>query len=134
MPILRGHHLICLHFFNGEGYNEAFIENLRETLSLTDKEDITISSGADDICTRCPWLKEGRCEYDRNADKEIREMDSKALELLGLSPGSRIKWQTLRRKIPGIFPVWFSLYCRECDWRGACEKDQLFKELKQDYR
>ncbi len=132
MPILRGHHLICLRFFHGEGYDEAFIENLGETLTLADKEEVSVSSGADDICKRCPWLKEGRCEYDGNADKEIRGMDSKALELLGLSPGSRIKWQTLRERIPGIFPVWFSLYCIECDWRRACEKDMLFKKLKQD--
>ncbi len=59
-------------------------------------------------------------------------MDSKALELLGLSPGSRIRWQTLRERIPEIFPVWFSLYCTECDWRGACEKDKLFRELKRN--
>ncbi|HDL01563.1 MAG TPA: DUF1284 domain-containing protein, partial [candidate division Zixibacteria bacterium] len=28
MVRLRAHHLICLHFYRGEGYSEGFIENL----------------------------------------------------------------------------------------------------------
>ncbi|GBD99282.1 hypothetical protein BMS3Abin07_01317 [bacterium BMS3Abin07] len=131
MPALRGHHLICLHFFHGEGYDEAFIENLMAILERAEEQEILISACADDVCRSCPHLRDGRCLYEENADDEIRAMDGKALELLGLSPGRKVRWSTLRARIPDIFSEWFALYCRECDWRDSCEKDGFFLELKQ---
>jgi len=129
MPLLRGHHLICLQFFNGEGYDETFIKNLRDTLKRTSNEEITISSGADDVCESCSYLKKDRCGYSENADKEILDMDKKALELLDHSYNDKVRWNELTNKLPGIFPKWFSLYCRECEWRSACEKNDLFQQL-----
>ncbi len=132
MPKLRGHHLICLHFFNGDGYDENFIKNLRDTLELVSKEEITISSGTDDVCAGCSHLKENRCRYSENADKEILEMDKKALELLGNSYNDKLRWNELKYMLPGIFQEWFSLYCRECEWRGVCEKNDLFHQLSEE--
>lgn len=129
MPLLRGHHLICLHFFRGEGYDEAFIKNLSNTLSRAEEEEITISSGADDVCTSCLYLKQSRCQYAENADEEILKMDTKALELFRLSLGDKVRWNTLRNKLHEIFPEWFPQYCTECDWRGACEKNTFFRQL-----
>lgn len=129
MPLLRGHHLICLHFFNGEGYDEVFIKNLRDTLERASEGKIMISSGADDVCAACSYLKENRCGYSENADMEILEMDNKALALLGLSCGDRVGWDTVKNNIPSIFRKWFSLYCRECDWRGACGKNSSYRKL-----
>jgi hypothetical protein len=129
MPFLRGHHLICLHFFHGEGYDEAFIMNLKETLTRADAEGITITSGADDICKNCPYLKYSICMFSDSADEEIREMDARALRLLGLSSGEKATWAKLKNKLPDIFPEWFSSYCLECDWREACEKDEFYRKL-----
>ncbi len=129
MLSLRGHHLVCLHFFTGEGYDEAFISNLRNILTRADDEDITITSGADDVCISCLHLIEGRCEYTEDADADIREMDKKALDLLNLSDPGRAGWDALRDSVRKIFPEWHSLYCSECDWRGACEKNVFFREM-----
>lgn len=38
MSSLRGHHLICLHFFKGEGYDAAFVENLARVIAQTKKK------------------------------------------------------------------------------------------------
>ncbi|MEE9524906.1 MAG: DUF1284 domain-containing protein [Thermodesulfovibrionales bacterium] len=130
MIILRGHHLICLNFFRGEGYDEAFIDNLRHILNRVKEEEITVTLDADDVCTACLWLKEDRCEFDENSCQEMREMDAKAMELLGLSSGDNVRWNTIREKLRSIFTDWFSLYCRECDWKAACEKDRQFEALK----
>jgi len=46
---LRGHHLICLNFFRGEGYSEDFIKNI---YSVMKKEKVEIVKGADDVCAR----------------------------------------------------------------------------------
>lgn len=127
MPLLRGHHLICLHFFNGDGYDEDFINNLRHVLSSADGEEVTVTSGADDVCTRCLYLREGACRQADNADRVIQQMDEKALELLGIFIGSRARWDTLGGEVQKVFPQWFALYCRGCEWRGACEKNPLFR-------
>jgi hypothetical protein len=127
---LRGHHLICLHFFKGEGYNAKFVENLREILERTEKgEEIEVHAGPDDICRQCPYLQNHVCVYKADSELEIREMDTTATELLGIENNDTVSWFYIKKKIPAIFYVWSSRYCRECDWRRACENNNEFKEL-----
>lgn len=129
MPFLRGHHLICLHFFSGEGHDEAFINNLKKTITRAETEAIIISSGSDDICGRCPYLEASKCFYAENADVAIKEMDSTALSLLDISIGDKVKWDELSERACKIFPEWFSLFCKECDWRNVCENNPIFRRL-----
>ncbi len=130
MLTLRGHHLICLHFFSGEGYDARFIENLRDVLKRAEGEEIDIISTADNICTRCPYLEDYKCTYDEKADEEIREMDETALKLLNLTAGQKITWQAVKGYIPGIFHEWHDRYCNECDWKQACEKSDFYQEME----
>ena len=130
MPYLRGHHLVCLHFYHGAGYDERFIKNLNETLERALQEGVTITAKADDICRSCPWLKEGRCSHNGSAENVIREMDTKALELLDLSVGITKGWDNIRDRIPGIFREWYNLYCMECDWNRSCEQDDFYARLE----
>ena len=130
MPSLRGHHLICLHFFNGEGYSEEFIRNLKNALKKMEHSPVEICSGADEICMKCPYLKDNTCHYDNNAEEDIRDMDTKALELLNLSPGSKADWNSIRDAVPGIFIQWHASYCESCDWITACGKNTLFQRLQ----
>jgi hypothetical protein len=118
---LRGHHLICLHFFSGEGYALEFIANLRKVLERAGSgEDITICTGADDICCKCSHLKGERCLADENSDVEIREMDRRALKLLRLKADEKVQWELIKDKIPEIIEEWTKAYCNACDWRKAC--------------
>lgn len=130
MLTLRGHHLICLYFFSGEGYDAKFIENLRDVLKRVESEEIEIVSGDDGICAKCIYLKDRKCMHDENADEEIREMDNTALKLLNLRAGQKITWQDLKNFIPDIFLQWHDRYCNECDWKHACEKSDLYQEMK----
>ncbi|MEW6409242.1 MAG: DUF1284 domain-containing protein [Nitrospirota bacterium] len=127
---LRGHHLICLHFFSGEGYDDSFVENLKNVLKRAEDEEIEVCHGADDVCRRCPHLKDYKCQYDEHADKEVREMDETALSLLKVNPDIRVRWQEVKKKIPEIFSEWFENYCMECDWKQVCEKNHFYYELK----
>ncbi len=127
---LRGHHLICLHFFNGEGYNEEFINNLKSTLRSAAADGIKVTSGVDDICGSCPYQKDTYCRHTDNADNEICAMDRTALKLLHVSPGDRVTWEDILRALPKIFPEWYHSNCTECDWKGACENSALFEEMK----
>ena len=129
MPILRGHHLICLHFFHGDGYDKNFIKNLKKIIDLSEKEKVTISTGADDVCSHCVYLKQGRCKSAENADKIIQKMDIKALALLGHSDGDKMRWSELKDCVRSIFSDWYFQYCTECEWKKVCEKDDFFKQL-----
>ena len=130
IPKLRGHHLICLHFFNGRGYNREFVENLRNTLKKAEGSGAEISSGADDVCLKCPYLKGGKCLSDEHSNDEIMEMDKFALNLLGETSGAEIKWHIIKEKIPEIFTLWLERYCKKCLWENACKEDSLYRELK----
>jgi len=127
---LRGHHLICLHFFHGEGYNPEFVANLREFIKRAMAgEEIAVQSGPDDVCEWCPYLRNEACAFNKGADDEIREMDKTALDLLQVKIGGRVKWSDMKEKIPDIFSRWSQTYCTMCDWRNACEKNASFRGL-----
>ncbi len=130
-PKLRGHHLICLHFFCGEGYSPDFVQYLRSILERAGNEGIEVCSGPDDVCRRCPHFSDDQCRYNEQAEGEIREMDRLALELLDLSKGMVAEWTMIRQAIPSIFLEWYAASCIDCDWRWACEGKELFQELKQ---
>jgi hypothetical protein len=131
MPRLRGHHLVCLHFFRGEGYTEEFVENLKGVVRSAQNGKIEVHCGADDICVRCPYVNHAGCQYSEDAEKGIGEMDRMALELLELSRGATIKWSEIGGKIPAIFPAWYRAFCAACSWRWACEGNALYRELKE---
>ncbi|MBI5025836.1 MAG: DUF1284 domain-containing protein [Nitrospirae bacterium] len=126
---LRGHHLICLHFFSGEGYSPEFVTNLHELIKRLADEVLLVYERADDVCLKCPYLKDGKCLYSEDSEKEIMEMDKKALELLKIKPETKINWQTIKERLPGIFREWFLTYCTGCAWKKACINSPLWQEL-----
>ncbi len=128
---LRGHHLICLHFFKGEGYNPEFVKNLREILKRVESgEELEICSGADNVCKMCPYLKGKACLYDKDAEAEIRAMDKRAMRLLRLKTRDRVKWQEIRERISEIFHTWLREYCENCGWRKVCEKTGIYRKMQ----
>jgi hypothetical protein len=129
---LRGHHLICLNFFKGEGYDEVFIKNLKEILGKMEKENIKVVEGFDDICKSCPYLKDGKCQYEEGAEEKIREQDKVALELLKIKEGEIVKWEEIKNKLLEVFSQWYERYCYDCDWLKVCETHQLFQDLFQE--
>lgn len=130
MPNLRGHHLICLHFFNGEGYNPEFIMNLQDVMKTAEYEDIRISPGSDDVCIKCPYLKEKRCYYNENSDEEIKRMDREALGLLNFNTGMNVGWNDIKDRLPELFNAWYKAYCTACGWKRACEGSASYLQLK----
>lgn len=123
---LRGHHLICLHFFHGKGYDDRFVSNLREIMRRAEDEEILVCAGADDVCSSCFHLKDSFCCSAPGAEDEIRAMDLKAFSLLARQPGEKIAWSNIRGRLPDIFNEWRASFCMECDWRGVCEEGEFF--------
>jgi len=117
MVKLRGHHLICLCFFKGEGYSENFIKKIYKALS----EDVEVVDGLDDICIECPYLLNNECHYKEGSDEEIRKLDELALYLLKVSKGDILSWDEIRKRVEKILTKWRELSCRNCDWLTVCE-------------
>ncbi len=124
-PRLRGHHLICLQFYRGEGYSEEFIENLENVLEKARQSGVLIVEGADDICKACPYLVDGKCSYKENAEEEIRYLDFLALTLLGLSSERTVSWKEISERVVDIIDEWKDKACRDCEWRKVCHVDDL---------
>ena len=130
MPKLRGHHLVCLQFFHGEGYTAEFVENLRIIKELMQDELIQISDGSDDVCGKCAYRENDACGYGEHGDEKIREMDETALKLLKTAPGGRVSGDEIREELPRMFREWHSAYCTACEWRRVCEGDKLYRRLR----
>ena len=114
---LRGHHLICLNFFKGEVYSEDFIRNI---YSVIEKESIEIVKGPDDVCARCPYLKDSTCNNPDYSDDMIQFQDMEALKLLGFKLGMEVDWKMISNKLPGIIGVWKAQFCGGCGYRKVC--------------
>jgi hypothetical protein len=115
--LLRGHHLICLNFFRGEGYSEEFIKNLYEVIK---KEKIEIVTGVDDVCRKCPYLKDDKCRSNDYTDEKIHLQDKEALRLLEFKPGLIVEWKMIASKLPNIIEEWKAEFCLACGYRKVC--------------
>ena len=114
---LRGHHLICLNFFRGEGYSEEFIRNI---YSVIEKVSIEIVKGPDDVCARCPYLKDSMCNNPDYSEDMIQFQDMEALKMLEFKPGMEVDWKMISNKLPGIIGVWKAQFCGRCGYRKVC--------------
>ena len=117
---LRGHHFVCINFLKPEALSGPFasiapkIEELRSRLEKG--ETAIVVQGGDELCEPCPFLKGSECEYG----EEVREMDERALELLGLKVGEEVQWAKVKEVVSSIIDQWRAEYCEECELRGAC--------------
>ena len=118
---LRGHHLICLNFFKGEGYSKDFINNIKKILK---SDKIEVVHQADEVCAKCPYLSDGICKYKENSDEEIKKLDELAFKLLKIYPNSIIDWHTIKKKLPKMMKEWKKYACKNCDWLKICENNE----------
>ncbi|AGK60794.1 hypothetical protein Asulf_00783 [Archaeoglobus sulfaticallidus PM70-1] len=121
----RGHHLICLHFFKGEGYTEEFVDNLKSFLENVRKQEIEIVVGADDVCIACPNLEDGICN---KGEEDIMELDLLAMNLLKVKPGDRVGWAEVESKLDEILKIWKRYACFDCEYSHVCGKDERWKQ------
>jgi hypothetical protein len=117
---LRGHHLICLRFFQGEGYSQDFIDNLKDLVARAEnRETIEVVAGGDDVCRYCPSLVDDRCSHD---DEEIKKLDGIALRKMGAAPGDQVYWEKLGARLDSALPGWLDAFCEGCYWEDVCDR------------
>jgi hypothetical protein len=114
---LRGHHLICLNYFRGEGYCDDFVNNIYEVLK---KEKVEIVAGQDEVCSKCPYLKGGKCASNEYSDEMILAQDRKALRLLDFMILETVDWKMIAVRLPDIMDEWKAQFCTGCGYKKVC--------------
>ena len=131
---IRGHTLLCLQGFRGEGYSAGFIDNmaaLHRDLNENPDRWVEVVEAPDAFCAACPHLAPAGCSLSGAPSEEgMQAQDRHVLALLGLQPGTRVRWREVLNRIrasvkgsdlPGI--------CGSCRWLplGYCRDgiDQL---------
>lgn len=117
---LRGHHVVCLHFYQGEGYSEEFVANLWRVMARLETERFVLTDDADDVCTSCPSLQEGVCMSESGGEAGIRRIDALALELLGLEVGAELEFAAIRERLVGVLGQWRASACAGCGFESLC--------------
>lgn len=123
---LRGHHLLCILTYKGEGYSPAFVANLDWIAArLTSGVDMLLVDGPDDVCAPllAPDGEEVHCGLDR-----VRERDWLALDAVStllarpLAAGDRLTLgpETVRRMRDAFATGDLRAACVGCEWSELC--------------
>lgn len=128
---LRPHHLLCTQGFQGKGYSDGFVSNMKKYVKLM-REDpdfrITITTETDDLCSACPnKLSHINCKDD----EKVLHFDRRVLELFDIKPGETYSYQSLIRKIDdAMTEETMKNICGDCSWFkvSACMKNVLEKK------
>lgn len=117
---LRPHHLVCLHFYSGHGYDNEFVINMDKVAKAVKAADVEVVGGLDDICFACPNKIESRCI---SQEKCIR-YDNKALELTKIKLGTVGAMASFSKIIIDEILEKDKLkdICFDCTWAFLCHK------------
>ena len=117
---LRPHHLLCPRGFHGCGYNAAFIILLEDMVNKLKRDDpqVQLVDGPDSICAFCPEKRGAAC---RN-EARMRELDARALRILGTQIGERDAWSAWGRRVnePETRRQLIREVCEDCPWTPVC--------------
>ena len=126
---VRGHTLLCLQGFRGEGYSPEFVENMamiHRTLNDNPEALVEVVASPDTVCGACPHQQSMGCTLNgEQSEREMQAQDRVVLEKLGLKADSHVRWRDILERIrrsvsgddlPSICGTcrWLPLgYCRE---------------------
>lgn len=125
--VLRGHHLLCVHGFQGNGYSPAFVEKMADIVNgfRNDQIDfpIQVVRGFDETCLVCPNKGESVCEAGPESEQHVQFLDSNVFRHLGLQEGETyLKSQLVSLTKEKVKPEDLAHLCQGCSWYhyGMC--------------
>ncbi|MFV2040389.1 MAG: DUF1284 domain-containing protein [Candidatus Hydrothermarchaeales archaeon] len=128
MVRLRAHHLICLHFYRGAGYNPVFVENLTRVLKEAEESGVMLVDGGDDVCRACPSFSENICTNQPGGEAKIQMLDTLASRLLK-PKNPDLSWSEIKEQIPTVIGEWKKQACENCEWKVVCENDESWNTI-----
>lgn len=125
---IRGHTLLCLQGFRGEGYNFEFVDNMAAVLAALQTDPRTVvrvTESPDQFCAHCPNLDGGCTLKGPDFERQIVAQDRQVLDLLGLKPGQEMAWAELLSRIGArMRGEMLDGICGDCRWLplGYCKE------------
>ena len=126
---VRGHTLLCLQGFRGEGYSPDFVENLsaiHRLLTAFPEKPVEVVQAPDSICASCPNLKSDGCHLKGpGSEAEMMAQDKEVMGRLDIPEGAVLPWQDILHRISGnIQGGDLAGICGGCQWlpSGYCKK------------
>ncbi len=125
---LRAHHLVCLQSFQGKGYNNEFVKNMKEAVDFLhanpDTPVIEVIDSSDSLCKVCPNNKSGKCKDEEN----IRLLDENYSKMLKIKQGDKVSLNLIKMAFSkNITYEIFQKICNDCCWKYICENNLNFK-------
>jgi hypothetical protein len=126
---LRGHTLLCLQGFRGEGYSPDFTNNLaaiHRRLSENHDHPVELVDEPDAVCGACPHRAPAGCTLNGTGSEEgMQAQDRHVLKRLGLTGGSVVRWRDVLERIRvSIRGSDLPNICGSCRWLplGYCKE------------
>ncbi|MDE6776978.1 MAG: DUF1284 domain-containing protein [Oscillospiraceae bacterium] len=122
---LRPHHGLCITFFEGKGYDDNFIQHMKNVISILQEQnpEIKLVLETDYICACCPHQKNQLCD----SDCKVQRYDRAVLKACNLQENQVLNWsefcETLNKKILSSKPI--SEICVNCQWLAICKTNQI---------
>jgi len=127
---LRGHHLLCLLSFSGEGYSPAFVERFRNLADSYRNPGtvVQVLCSPDDACAACPHLVGNGCTSPEDGPEgNVSALDAAVLGALGIGPGIQSAGD-LHMRLAGLSEAHLHRLCKACSWYGRTECQRLTRE------
>lgn len=132
---LRIHHLLCIPLFVGEGYSDAFSENMTRIIQkLKEREQSSLRAicAPDMICAGCPNLqKDGSCGNSKN--NQVVQKDVRLAEAIEIKIEEQYMFQALLHKArEKLTKEIFDESCAKCEWyiKGLCSYEKWINSVK----
>lgn len=117
---MRAHHGMCICFFQGKGYNEAFTQHMSEMIHLLNQNPlICLSDNTDLICTCCPNNQQGICI----TAEQVTKYDQQVLSLCALTVGTIIPFAEFQKNVYEkiLYVGKREEICGDCQWNAICQ-------------
>jgi hypothetical protein len=126
---IRGHTLLCLQGFRGEGYSPDFVQSMaaihRELAAEPDRV-VEVVEAPDAVCGACPHLVSSGCSLNgSDSERGMQAQDQHVLGLLGLQPGTKVRWREVLERIrASVKGSDLPEICGSCRWLplGYCKE------------
>ena len=127
---VRGHHLLCLLAYTGEGYSPEFQKQfVRMVDAYKDPETLLeVVDSPDDACTACPHLAAAGCRSEMDGpEQEVARLDRQVLDALGLTPGNYLAGE-VHRRLRSLGMDDLKALCSACSWFERLDCQRLIKD------
>lgn len=119
---LRPHHGMCLAYFKGEGYSNAFTRHMGEMLHrLEQGAMVRLHCGGDVICTACPHLNRSEC-----TSMNALCYDKGVLQVCGLQEGAVLSFGAFTAQVEEriLSKGLRQTICGGCQWNELCSSQK----------